>query len=492
MEMNEDRKFGLEKSHGDHLSNHSSGVSADWQFNTPAMSAAPPHPSTAASLVPPLTSSPLLSAPVPEAFVPGLWNYHTMSVGGSNIQNTTSAIGSIPIGRPVAMSSKGMLLSTPPVIFPPSLPHFPADSGFIERAARFSCLSGSSFMDMNLLRPSQSVAPARKASKVVMETQVQNTELSMTGDKAVSLPAAYGSIDQSRMDTQRDRRSSHISNSESQETNFCEGGQEGNVDSSDGAGNSSPSDLGANKRKRTIRDMEKDQVQRGPQSSSEATKDDTETKHKVEQNSSKHSGKNGKDNSEAAKEGYVHVRARRGQATNSHSLAERVRREKISERMKYLQELVPGCSKVTGKAVMLDEIINYVQSLQRQVEFLSMKLSAVNPQLDFSVERLLAKNLRHSHGSPLSIGGFSQEMSYPQVYPSQQGLGHAGGSTMVNLSDTYRRTMNTQLPTMSGYKEPSMQMHNPWNEEIIMQMDYDANHPPNAQEINRKPDGFTI
>jgi hypothetical protein len=108
---------------------------------------------------------------------------------------------------------------------------------------------------------------------------------------------------------------------------------------------------------------------------------------------------------------YIHVRARRGQATDSHSLAERViltaellgkhlcarapccswaptdrpdlrralelmaertdvqvRRERISERMRYLQELVPGCSKVTGKAGMLDEIINYVQSLQKQVE----------------------------------------------------------------------------------------------------------------------------
>ncbi|KAJ7540447.1 hypothetical protein O6H91_10G015300 [Diphasiastrum complanatum] len=65
---------------------------------------------------------------------------------------------------------------------------------------------------------------------------------------------------------------------------------------------------------------------------------------------------------------YIHVRARRGQATDSHSLAERVRREKISERMKFLQDLVPGCSKVTGKALMLDEIINYVQSLQSQVE----------------------------------------------------------------------------------------------------------------------------
>ncbi|KAJ0801565.1 putative transcription factor bHLH family [Helianthus annuus] len=43
---------------------------------------------------------------------------------------------------------------------------------------------------------------------------------------------------------------------------------------------------------------------------------------------------------------YIHVRARMVQATDSHSLAERL----------------------TGKAVMLDEIINYVQSLQRQVE----------------------------------------------------------------------------------------------------------------------------
>uniref|UniRef100_A0A0D9ZT23 BHLH domain-containing protein n=1 Tax=Oryza glumipatula TaxID=40148 RepID=A0A0D9ZT23_9ORYZ len=77
--------------------------------------------------------------------------------------------------------------------------------------------------------------------------------------------------------------------------------------------------------------------------------------------------------------GYIHVRARRGQATDSHSLAERVRREKISERMKMLQSLVPGCDKVTGKALMLDEIISYVQSLQNQVEFLSMKLASLSP-----------------------------------------------------------------------------------------------------------------
>ncbi|XP_074576494.1 transcription factor bHLH48-like [Curcuma longa] len=94
--------------------------------------------------------------------------------------------------------------------------------------------------------------------------------------------------------------------------------------------------------------------------------------------------KNAKENTDGDKLPYVHVRARRGQATDNHSLAERARREKINARMKLLQELVPGCSKITGTALVLDEIINHVQTLQRQVEFLSMRLAAVNPRIDFS------------------------------------------------------------------------------------------------------------
>ncbi|KAG2267840.1 hypothetical protein Bca52824_062395 [Brassica carinata] len=92
---------------------------------------------------------------------------------------------------------------------------------------------------------------------------------------------------------------------------------------------------------------------------------------------------------------YIHVRARRGQATDSHSLAERARREKISERMKILQDLVPGCNKVIGKALVLDEIINYIQSLQRQVEFLSMKLEAVNSRMPPGIEVFPPKEFDH-------------------------------------------------------------------------------------------------
>lgn len=76
------------------------------------------------------------------------------------------------------------------------------------------------------------------------------------------------------------------------------------------------------------------------------------------------------------------VRARRGQATDPHSIAERLRRERIAERFKALHELVPTCNK-TDRAAMLDEIVDYVKFLRLQVKVLSMSrlggASAVAP-----------------------------------------------------------------------------------------------------------------
>ncbi|KAF2323942.1 hypothetical protein GH714_004177 [Hevea brasiliensis] len=137
--------------------------------------------------------------------------------------------------------------------------------------------------------------------------------------------------------------------------------------------------------------------------SSEVQKEQDEKKPRTEQNTAanlrgKQAAKQAKDNShsgEAPNENYIHVRR------------EGVRREKISERMRLLQELVPGCNKITGKAVMLDEIINYVQSLQQQVEFLSMKLATVNPELSHDIERILSKDILHSRGSNAALMGFS-------------------------------------------------------------------------------------
>ncbi|XP_075481275.1 transcription factor bHLH122-like isoform X2 [Primulina tabacum] len=65
------------------------------------------------------------------------------------------------------------------------------------------------------------------------------------------------------------------------------------------------------------------------------------------------------------------IRAKRGFATHPRSIAERVRRTKISERMRKLQDLVPNMEKQTNTSDMLDLAVEYIKDLQRQVKTLS-------------------------------------------------------------------------------------------------------------------------
>ncbi|EOY32571.1 Basic helix-loop-helix DNA-binding superfamily protein, putative isoform 4, partial [Theobroma cacao] len=65
------------------------------------------------------------------------------------------------------------------------------------------------------------------------------------------------------------------------------------------------------------------------------------------------------------------IRAKRGCATHPRSIAERVRRTKISERMRKLQDLVPNMDKQTNTADMLDLAVDYIKDLQNQVKTLS-------------------------------------------------------------------------------------------------------------------------
>ncbi|XP_058075549.1 transcription factor bHLH130-like [Magnolia sinica] len=65
------------------------------------------------------------------------------------------------------------------------------------------------------------------------------------------------------------------------------------------------------------------------------------------------------------------IRAKRGCATHPRSIAERVRRTRISERMRKLQELVPNMDKQTNTADMLELAVDYIKDLQKQVKTLS-------------------------------------------------------------------------------------------------------------------------
>ncbi|XVF21313.1 hypothetical protein REPUB_Repub12eG0080300 [Reevesia pubescens] len=195
---------------------------------------------------------------------------------------------------------------------------------------------------------------------------------------------------------------------------------------------------------------------------------------------------------------YIHVRARRGQATDSHSLAERVRREKISERMKLLQNLVPGCNKVTGKALMLDEIINYVQSLQRQVEFLSMKLASVNTRLDFNVDGLISKDIFQSNNTlphpifPIDSSASAFFGQQPQQNPALHN--NISNGTMAQCSvdplDTaICSNLNTHLPPINQFAEtlPQYPTFCEGDLRTIVQMGFGQNQ---SQEMGLQSENF--
>lgn len=74
------------------------------------------------------------------------------------------------------------------------------------------------------------------------------------------------------------------------------------------------------------------------------------------------------------------VSAKRTRAAEIHNQSERRRRNKINEKMRALQELIPNANK-TDKASMLDEAIEYVKMLQAQLQLMSVKTGMVIPPI---------------------------------------------------------------------------------------------------------------
>ncbi|XP_062227525.1 transcription factor LRL2-like [Phragmites australis] len=140
------------------------------------------------------------------------------------------------------------------------------------------------------------------------------------------------------------------------------------------------------------------------------------------------------------------VRARRGQATDPHSIAERLRRERIAERMKSLQELVPNANK-TDKASMLDEIIDYVKFLQLQVKVLSMsRLGGAAAGMAPLVASMSSEG--NSNGSISNSGG-----AKGSVATKGNGNGEGGGGLRVTeqqVAKMMEEDMGTAMQYLQG------------------------------------------
>lgn len=105
-------------------------------------------------------------------------------------------------------------------------------------------------------------------------------------------------------------------------------------------------------------------------------------------------------NEETKKKGNakLSVSTKRSRAAAIHNQSERKRRDKINQRMKTLQKLVPNSSK-TDKASMLDEVIEYLKQLQAQVQMMSrMNMSSIMMPL------AMQQQLQMSMMAPMGLG----------------------------------------------------------------------------------------
>ncbi|KAK9070906.1 hypothetical protein SSX86_009474 [Deinandra increscens subsp. villosa] len=144
--------------------------------------------------------------------------------------------------------------------------------------------------------------------------------------------------------------------------------------------------------------------------------------------------------------------SKRSRAAEVHNLSERRRRDRINEKMRALQELIPNCNKV-DKASMLDEAIEYLKTLQLQVQIMSMGAGLCMPQMMFP------GGMQHMHPPHFSAMGMSMGMGYGMGMGMGMGIGMEvnGGSHMFPFPSITQGSRQP-VPAPSIYGHPSQGM----------------------------------
>ncbi|KAL8210336.1 hypothetical protein R6Q57_007068 [Mikania cordata] len=124
------------------------------------------------------------------------------------------------------------------------------------------------------------------------------------------------------------------------------------------------------------------------------------------------------------------ISTKRSRAAAIHNQSERRRRDKINEKMKALQKLVPNANK-TDKASMLDEVIEYVKQLQAQIHMMGrinmspmmMPLAMQQQQLQMAMLNPMGMGLGMGMGMAMPPGVIDIGGSHPNI-PGMQPVFH--------------------------------------------------------------------
>ncbi|XP_050221227.1 transcription factor PHYTOCHROME INTERACTING FACTOR-LIKE 15-like isoform X2 [Mercurialis annua] len=137
--------------------------------------------------------------------------------------------------------------------------------------------------------------------------------------------------------------------------------------------------------------------------------------------------------------------SKRSRAAEVHNLSERRRRDRINEKMRALQELIPNCNKV-DKASMLDEAIEYLKTLQLQVQIMSMGAGLYMPSMMFPSGMHQMHPAHMAQFSPMGVG-MGMGMGFGMGMPDM--MGGSPGCSMI------------QVPPMHGAHFPGPPMSGP-------------------------------
>ncbi|MCO5569878.1 hypothetical protein L7F22_023592 [Adiantum nelumboides] len=165
--------------------------------------------------------------------------------------------------------------------------------------------------------------------------------------------------------------------------------------------------------------------------------------------------------------------SKRNRVAEVHNLSERNRRNRINDKLKTLQDLIPNSTK-TDKASVLDEAIEYMKTLQMQLQMVSMRNSlSVSPmvrpmnlpQAQMHMAQPYAIGLGvpigHASGMGIGLGLGMPEMGPPTATTLSQ---YPAGMSHLHAMPFYNGSMpgfphmgfyhNTQIPpTMQNMQE---------------------------------------
>ncbi|GAV63847.1 HLH domain-containing protein [Cephalotus follicularis] len=136
------------------------------------------------------------------------------------------------------------------------------------------------------------------------------------------------------------------------------------------------------------------------------------------------------ESAEVKKQSRGSTSTKRSRAAEVHNQSERRRRDRINEKMKALQELIPRCNK-SDKASMLDEAIEYLKSLQLQVQMMSMGCGMV-PMMYPGVQQYMAPmGMGYGMSMGMEMGMTRTLMPFPNAlagsaFPTQPTAAHLG------------------------------------------------------------------